>query len=179
MACTATLPVISTDLCNPTVRSAQITKIFWTLAGDDHDLTSAADDAEWATRLSDSTVYSGTPPAKIRTLPVIGSLPLPSVSPLEISLGRKHYPTPDRTLSFKIDDLSLTNIAAVNDVTNGNTYKIWFLAGGLLWGGNSGIDVTMQIDIEIPEGRGEIITGSGQCTWLADALPDPIVDPFL
>jgi hypothetical protein len=47
-----------------------------------------------------------------------------------------------------------------------------------MWGGNNGIDVTMQADIEIPEGRTDIITGSGSCTWLADTLPDPIANPI-
>lgn len=178
MACTATLPSVSFDLCNPTVRTAQITKIYWTLSGDDHVLTDVSDASEWATRLDDSTTYGGTGAAQIRTLPVVASLPLPTVTALDISLGRKFYPTPDRSLPFKIDDLSLANIAAVTGITNGNTYKIWFVAGGLLWGGNDGIDVTMQADIEIPEGRNEIMTGTGACTWLADTLPTPIANPL-
>lgn len=180
MACaSAILPPVSFDECNPSIRFGQIKTVFITRDTSADVLTSASSLTEWNTRINATTTIPGTGAAPIRKLTVIGSLSEPEVTETDVSGDRKKYSAPKYTLPAKIDELSIENYAMANDIAaaNGAQFKMWFLSGGLLFGGNSGISVSCKMNPVIPEGKTEVSYLQAQFTW-EGVMADPIVSPF-
>ena len=180
MACTsAVLPALEFDECAPEIRYGEIGTIYFTRATAADVLTDATDDAEWTTRISNTAAIPGSGAAPIRQLTVIGQMPKPTRTETKISGGRKVNSAAERTITFKVDELSLDNLAAAAavDAAGAVTWKTWFVAGGLLWGGNNGFNAQITLDPIIPEGSTEIMYIEGTLTWTG-TQPETIVSPF-
>lgn len=173
------LPPVVTDYCTPKVRKGQIQKVYITRATTADVFTDVESLSEWNTRLDDDAVIPGTGAAPIRTLPVIGSIAEPDVTESDISLDRKYRSEPVQTLTWRMDDLSVENIDLVRDYQEAGaaTVKMWFEAGGLIFGGNSGIDCTIKAGLVIPEGRTDFMTANGTFVWTG-VTPSAAVSPF-
>lgn len=173
------LPVVVTDFCNPLVRKGQIQKLFITRATSADVLTDVSSLVEWNSRLDNADPIPGSGSAPIREIPVIGSMAEPEITESDISLDRIFRSTPKYTVSFKIDDLSIENIDLIRDYQEAGaaTVKFWFLAGDLLFGGDSGIDATIKANLVIPESRTEFMTGTGTLIWTG-STPEAVASPF-
>ncbi len=156
--CVTTMPAAGADLCNFELHFGRIDAILYTRAEATDVLTSAADAAEWATRISNSAALaaSGTP-AAIRYHYVEGGWPLPELTEIAVSAGRTAYSDPKNTIALSVDDTGATN-AGLLATEQGTTKRrrVWLVADGQLHGGNSGylMDLTYTGRI-IPEARTE------------------------
>ena len=176
--CTTTLPVVSQEFCDPEINFGQIEQFFFTRQGD--GLTDVTDDAEWTGRLNNSTALPSPPTlAKIRALDVIGSMPEPEATEVTISRNRVVRSAAKFTLTLTVDHTDQTNYDFAQDMLNKTqTYSVWFLADGLIFGGNSGL--TAQVTVTgytIPEARTDIQGIKIVVKWTGD-LPDRAVWPF-
>ena len=175
------LPPVAFNYCAPDIRPGQITKILITRDTSADVMTSASDLAEWNTRINASSVIPGSGAAPIRELTVVASLAAPDVTEQDISGGRKYRGKPEHKIAYKIDELSLGNI---NDlmhdyqVAGAATVKMWFVSGGLLFGGNTGISASVSSHLVIPEDINAVSTIEGEFSF-KDYFPDGvIVSPF-
>lgn len=143
--CVTTLPNASADDCTLNLHYGRIDAVMYTRAETTDGLTDASDDAEWTTRLSNTTALtaSGTP-APIRYLYVIGEWPLPERTEIEVSAGRTAQSVPKSTITLDVDDTGDTNAALLAaEQTTTKRRKVWFIIQGQLWGGNSGYSMDM------------------------------------
>jgi hypothetical protein len=103
----------------------------------------------------------------IRYLYVIGQLPEPEQTEIEVSLARKFYSDPKFTLSFEVDDTSATNYAVASCIVdnNGAIYSAWFYNEGYIFGGDAGITATMKLSFTIPQSRTELRKILGTLVW--------------
>ena len=99
--CTTVLPPTSADLCDINSFFGEVNQLYFTRYGD--SLADWTDNAEWLTRLSNSTVLPapGTD-APIRTLFGIGSLAPPERTEITVSRRRSVFTPPKYTLSFNV-----------------------------------------------------------------------------
>ena len=180
MACaTTTLPVVEFDDCTPEIHFGQIGKLYLTRNTSADVLVDASDDAEWTTRIDNDAVIPGSGAAPIRELTVIGSLPKPTTTETKISGGRKVNSTPENTLTFVVDETNLANMAAARTYQGAGTVtqKCWFLAGGLLFGGDSGFEAQITLYYTIPESETDVQKLEGTLTWTA-VQPEVMASPF-
>jgi hypothetical protein len=171
--CATILPVISADYCNPNINYARINQIFFTRLED--TITSPLNLANFVSRLDNTTALAapGTK-AKIRYLNGIGSLAAPSVNELDGSLGRKYKSKADFTIEFDVDDTSQSNYDFMKAISaqGGQTYACWWEAGGLLFGGLTGVPATLYASYEIVAGDKDIQKMKVSLKWSAVSLPD-------
>lgn len=115
---------------------------------------------EWNDNLSD------TVDGKIRTLVVLGDLAEAEVTELpasgdRIAIGYKTF-----TLNFTIDETNDTNYNFHLLAECGGKFLIWFeTSGGLLFGGNLGIEVSLRLNYVIPRERTAMQVITGKATW--------------
>lgn len=143
--CVTTLPSANADDCTLNLHFGRIDAILYTRAESTDALTDAADAAEWATRISNTTslTASGTP-APIRYLYCIGEWPLPERTEVEVSGGRISNTVPKHTLTLDVDDTGSVNAAllAAEQLTT-KRRKVWLLCNGQIHGGNDGYEMDM------------------------------------
>lgn len=175
----AVLPAVEFNFCDPDIRLGQIDRVYVTRAGTGDVLTDVEDADEWGTRIDNDAVIPGSGAAPIRELTGIGSLAEAEVTETDISDGRKTSSVPKQTLNFKIDELSLANIAAASTYQQSPaaTHKIWFRSGGIMYGGDSGIDVSLVANLIIPEGKTEVSNISYRFKW-EGYIPTAVVSPI-
>lgn len=172
--CTSNLPEFDFSLCNPTLNSAQISKIFFTTVG--NPMINWASAAEWASRIDNDS--SGA--SSIRTLIGIGDMPIPTTTDKEISLGRKVFGKRQFVVNFRVDESSLITHDAFRQMqcTNGN-YLVWIeTRDHQLFGDNSGIYAAIKPDMIIPEAYSEYISFQLTITWEDQFMPKRIASPI-
>lgn len=178
--CTTTLPVAKADLCTFNLHTGPIDRIMFTRAEATDALTDVSDDAEWTTRLSNTTAMaaSGTASA-IRYLYVIGEWPLPERTALEMSLDREAQTTPKHTITVDVDDTGDVNAAFLASLQNSTQfYKVWLESAGQLYGGNGGIEASVTfMGRIIPRGRTDKHIIQAQITYRG-VMPAPIATPL-
>lgn len=133
-------------------------------------------EVQWDSRLDNDAAGA----SYIRTLIGIGSLGAPEKAVKDISLGRKSYGKRSYTLSFKVDETNPTNHEAFRLLQcNTGNFLFWFQTlDGLLFGGNSGVLGKLDVDIDIPEGKADLITYTFTITWDNQFMPEMIVSPI-
>lgn len=172
--CATAMPVVTFSKCAPKTFAAQISKIYMTSNGE-NGLTDWTSAAEWLGRLSNSDTIQSA----IRTLFVIGSKPKPESQKIKISLGREIVGKKKHTINFKIDELNDENREMQRVLECGGTYLMWFeTSSGLLFGDNSGIEVSIESDVIIDEDSGQIIRIEGTLSWEAKFTPKSILSPI-
>lgn len=176
--CTTILPTVRADDCTTGAYRGQIDGIYFTRFGD--GLTLVTDPTEWATRLDQDDVLPDAPAlADIRKLNVIGSWPAPEQTSAELSGNRTHFFDANHTINFAVDDTGQVNYDFAQDIAavNGQQYSVWVTNGAWIFGGNAGIAATLNVTIDIPEGRQELRKIRGTLTWTG-GLPDMAANPL-
>ena len=177
MACTTVLPSVHADLCDDQAFYGEISQLYFTRLGD--DLTDWADDAEWTTRLSNTTALPASPTlAPIRQLFGIGSIADPERPSIKLSRDRTKYGSPKFTMVFNVDDTGAVNWTFLQTIpVGGQVYAVWPATEERMFGGNTGIEATIVADFNIPESVDELMKIKLTVTWKA-TIPD-VQDNFL
>lgn len=181
--CSTDLPVVSFDDCNPEARLSEITKIY-IARPDAVAFTDVALATEWAQRLSmTATPPAGEPatPVKdlIRPLTVIGDRPAPTPVSVEISNGRTKQLRKDFVINFTIDEITPENLEFQRNSECTMKVKFWYeIAGGLLFGGNEGIEATLNSDLVLDRGTEAIVAINGTLTWKGKFTEEAVESPL-
>ena len=171
--CDSILPVVAFDECAPEVNDAQIQKIYLTNKG--NPLVDVTDLVEWTARLSNHGVTADA----IRTLHVIGSKGAPSSETKAISLGRTLASKKAHEVAFKVDETNAINHEFVRQSECGGQFTMWYeTSGGLIFGGNEGIDVSIVLDMVIGESDSDLILLEGKATWKAKFTEERALSPL-
>ena len=171
--CTTTLPSMSFTKCGPKVNAAQIRWLYITNIG--QSLQDVEDAAEWATRISNS---SGTANA-IRELLVIGSKPKPEYQKINIAGGLTVSGKKKHSVPFKIDQTNLTNLAMVRQFECGGSFLGWYeTSSNILFGGDHGIEGSIDADVIIDEDSGQLIRIEGTFSFELQYSPEAIESPI-
>lgn len=162
--CVAPLPELHFSDCAPEINLSEIRKIYITkstaAAFDDWTLPS-----EWATRIAneDPVTPAGD---EIRVLTVIADKPAPSSNVIDISGGRKFTSNKSHSISFDIDETNDVNYEAMRLMQCGGSLNMWYeTAGHKLYGGNTGIPITVDISDVLGRGVNEIEKFTGTLSW--------------
>jgi len=166
--CEAVLPSFKFDECNPEINNSQISKIYFK-PRNAPPFADVSDPTEWAARLgNDSTEEDHD----IRVLTGIGSLPKPTPAVANISLRRKRTTNRAYALTFRVDETNQANHDGMRQLQCGGDYTIWYeTIGGLLFGGNEGIDANIDVGGNHGEGDDDIINHEYLFDW--NNLHDP------
>jgi hypothetical protein len=171
--CTSTVPPVRFSECSPSIITSEIDYIYVARIG--NPLTDWTSVSEWNTRI-DNTMGSAN---SIQKWTVIGDKPKSEPSTRTISGGRTYTVTRAHTLNFTIDDLTLENLSAVINFQCGGTFLIWYsIAGGYLFGGNDGIEASLEMGTVHTASRDENSTIQGSWTWKNKHDPQAILNPM-
>lgn len=172
-SCESTVPVVDFDLCSPKIFFGEIEHIY-IAAGDAAPFTDFEDLAEWTARVSETSVD----PDAIRDFFVVADLPAASADEIIISLGRKVYSPATHTINVDIDEVSDENYEFGRTTSCNQRYKVWFSTESHLFGGNDGIDATVNLRPVIERGQKSINKLMGTVTWEAQFSPQRGDNPF-
>lgn len=181
MACNSeVLPPVNFSLCDPVTQYGEMKRVLMTRDTSADVVASPATIGSWTSRIENADPIPGSGAAPIRMLDGIGSLSEAEQTETRRSLGRKTYSTPIHTLPFRVDDVSLENLAMVKAIQEnpGVKYKCWFVAPGFLIGAGTGVSCNVKAAHIIPESNTEL--QYIQLTFSFEGvLPTIIADPGL
>lgn len=170
--CDAALPDVDFDLCNPEFHFGEISDLF--IANLGHPLTDETDATEWTARLN----LGSSDPARILRLYGIGDKPAADSNEAEASYGRKAYGAKEHTINFTIDEVSPLNYELLRKLECSKVVLIWYkTTDGQLFGGASGIKVSLNFDHIIPEDSSALQTLVASITWISKFHPCMTVWP--
>jgi hypothetical protein len=171
--CGGELPDFNFNFCSPVQAFGEITHIF--LAASDADcFTDEAVLSEWLGRLDNS----GGGIDAIRYMHVKANKPLGTGESIEVSLGRMANTPQTFTINITVDDVSDLNHEFMRSTQCSTVFKMWYAAGGYLWGGVCGVNATLKLDYQIDEGTNTIHKIVGTATWKSDFAPERVVNPL-
>ena len=171
--CTSLLPENTYDFCVQTIITGEIERIY--LAnGDAECFTDWTTSTEWTARISED---SGDPDA-IRQFRGIGDLPVGTNDETDISLGQKYYGEKSFVVNFDIEDCSESNYSFMRFLECQATIKMWFEAGGYLFGGNCGLDVNINANYQIERGQKTLHHIMLVITWDNDFSAERCASPI-
>ena len=140
--CSDPIPAVSFDLCNPEVNFGEIDAIFVTNVGNP---------------LTDE---------------VVGEKPAPEETEVVIARNISVTGAKTHTVNFEIHQTNKINYEFMRSFECARKVLIWYrTAGGLLYGGPSGIEVTLKMNQVIPKNRKELIMFVGSLKWDAKFHP--------
>jgi hypothetical protein len=172
--CDFDLPAVLFADCDPETNESQIVKIYEAKANA-ADLSDWSDPAAWAARLDQSS----TDPDAIREYTVIGDKPKPEATKRKISGGRTVITGKKHVVNFDVDESNATNHDAVRGHKCIDQVKFWYQTkSGHLFGGNSGITASMEIDMVLGRAEDDIIIYPGSMAWDSRDLEERIVSPI-
>jgi hypothetical protein len=175
--CNTVLPSLNADFCDPNVFFGRIDELRFTRRGD--ALTDVASASEWATRIDNTAAIPTSGKAPIRRVFVVGQMPEPATTEIEISLGRKTSTEPKYTVTGRIDDTGDVNWEMARTMS-GKTqgYSVWFKNGKHLIGGDDGINAEVSFKgMVIPESA-EAVRYIPFSVSFIGLPPAPIEDPL-
>lgn len=181
--CSTDLPVVNFDECNPQARLSEITKIY-IASPEAKSFTDVELASEWASRLSmTATPPAGTPatPVKdlIRPLTVIGDRPAPTSTPIDISNGRQIVLNKDFVINFSIDEITAENLEFQRKTECNMKVKFWYeTSGGLLFGGNDGIEGMLTSNLVLERGTDSIARIEGTITRKGRFTEEAVESPL-
>lgn len=111
-------------------------------------------------------------------LTVMGDLPVAETEEIEISLGRKIQSPASFVVNFDIDDVSDTNYDLMRFLECNVVVKMWFSANEVLFGGNTGIEATIQNKYQIERGQKSVQKIVGTVKWEAKFSPERTTNPM-
>ena len=172
--CVFVLPENTFDFCKSDIHTGEI-EIAYLAAPGAECFTDEESLAEWTTRLSATSLD----PDAIRRFRVIGNVPAATVSPVDISLGQKFFPEPERVINIMLEDNSDENYAFMRYLECQFTVKLWYqTAGGDLFGGACGLDVNISPSYTIEDGQGSIHKQVWAVTYKSKFSPERVTSPL-
>lgn len=183
------LPIVSFDDCAPELNKSEITSVFMALP-DAADFVNEGDPAEWAARLS----QSATPPVgtaakdMIRQLTVIGDKPAPTETLYAASNNRSVTIDRPRAVNVTIDETNNSNydLMRYTECGIGLPGKFWYVAGGYLYGGQSGVKKglngqkpVLKLNQVLDRGVEAVATFAGTVTWGNPMSERRVPSPFI
>lgn len=151
--CAGSLGEVSFSECAPELHYGEISKIYVAKATA-ADFSAVGSIGEWTTRLSDTA--SGAD--NIRTLIGIGELPAPDMPEILISGDRTITGIKTYAFNYEVDETNDVNYALMLETQCNLKYKIWLeMSDGMLYGGNSGILVTLRGNQPLLKGRTDVL----------------------
>ena len=171
--CNSLLPSDHYDFCKPTLNFGEIEMIYLA-PGNAECFTDWALPTEWLARISDTAVGINY----IRRFAVIGDQPAASNEEIPISLGRKVFTPKTFTLNLDIDDTDDLNYAFFRTLECNEVVKLWYKAGNELFGGNCGLDVSINANYTIERGRKTLHKIIFTVTWEDDFSPERVTSPI-
>jgi hypothetical protein len=168
------LPAVEFDNCDPSVDFSEISQIYLTGVGE--GLVDWTNPTEWAGRLDDDTLNDET---LIRTLIVKGDQPPAESTEHEISNCRTIWGEKKFTINFDIDETNITNHDFMRQIECGGQFTMWYAAGDYMYGGTSGVDVSVSLNQNITRGCTEMNLLTGSIKWQNKFHPEKIVNPLI
>ena len=179
--CSGSVPDVSFNECVPENNWGEVSKIYITESDFESvdnagnpgfsDVTSLT---EWNDNLSD------TEDGKIRTLVVLGDMPEAETTEVPTSGDRVAIGFKTFTLPFEIDETNDTNYNFLLMSECGGKFLIWYeTSGGLLFGGNAGIEVSLKLNYLIPRERTALQKIMGVATWKSLRSPFRCESPLV
>lgn len=169
--CNDAIPAVEFDVCNPEVNFGEIDAIFITNVG--NPLTDETDAAEWATR------FAAVGATKITELHVVGEKPAPEGTEVVISRNISVKGAKTHTIPFEIHQTNQANYDFMRSFECSRKVLMWYrTAGGLLYGGASGIEATITMDEVTPKNRKDLIMIVGNAKWDAKFHPCRTTSPI-
>lgn len=180
--CSSDLPIVNFDECNPDARLSEITKIY-IASTEAVSFTDVSDASEWAKRISMTLVPPAGEPATpvkdlIRPLTVIGDRPAPTAVDVAISNGRNKRIRKDFVINWTIDEITPENLEFQRKSECTLKVKFWYEAGGLLFGGNDGIEADLNSDLVLDRGTEAIMAINGTLTWKGKFTEEAVESPL-
>lgn len=184
--CSTDLPVVAFDKCNPNVVASEITKLYVAKpTAADFTALGLADPLEWGKRISETAVVPGAPENTtpvgdlIRPLSVIGDRPAPATVFKDLSNQRKKILRKDFVINFTIDEISPENLEMQRKSECGMLVKFWYaIQGGLLFGGITGIEAELVMDLVLARGTEEVVAINGTLSWKGKHTEESITNPI-
>lgn len=171
--CADPMPPVDDSLCNPVTNVGEIAEILYTNVG--NPLTDETDPAEWATRMA----LLDANPAKIHRMYVKGEKPEPEGDDIEIENGVKVSAVKVHNINAERFQTSQINYEAMRKMECPRKYLIWYItSGGLLYGGNTGIEANMKQREVIPASRRELIKFNVNVNWESKISPCRTTSPI-
>lgn len=173
--CAGSLPSVLFDECAPELHYGEIEWLYVARA-DAADFVAVDVITEWTARLSDTSADADA----IRTLHVIGELPEPEQTEINISGDRVINGYKTFNIPFEIDETNDTNYEFLLNTECNLKFKIWFAtADGMLYGGNTGVEATIKLNPIIPRERTEVAKFMGTIKWKSVHSPLRCVSPIV
>lgn len=172
--CEFELPRVKFAECDPEINLSQISDIY-AAQPDAASLSDWTDPAVWAARLSETSTDADA----IRPIKVVGDKPKPETQTKIISGKRKIVTDKNHVINFEIDESNIHNHYFARGVKCIKKLKIWYgTIGGLLFGGNDGIEATFEIDMTLSRTEGDIVLYAGTLSWSTTELEERIDSPI-
>lgn len=172
--CLGSLPDPVFSECAPETGYGEVEYLYIAKADSD-DLTNVEDLSEWTTKLG----LAATDDNAIRKLTVLGDLPEPEVEEIARSGDRIVRGFKNFNFNFEIDEDGDENYEMLLSMECGLKYKMWLeTADGMLFGGNEGIEATINVNYLIPRSRTELRKIVGVAKWKAIHSPLRSVSPM-
>ncbi|MDD4225956.1 MAG: hypothetical protein PHU98_06170 [Mariniphaga sp.] len=163
------------DFCKSNIHQGEI-EILYIAGPSAQCFTSITSLAEWNARLSETSVDPDT----IRRFRVIGDMPAASSTEVPISLGQFFYTDKDFLINIEVEDNSDLNYAFMRWMECQQLLKIWYqTAGGDLFGGICGIDVSVAANYVIEKGQKSIHKQMWTLKWVSKFSPERVISPLV
>lgn len=171
--CSDPMPPVSFSLCNPTTNQGEIEQILYTNVG--NPLTDETDPTEWATRLG----LADSSASKIHRMYLKGEKPEAEGEDVLIDRNVKVSVLKTHRLTGEIYQTNATNYEAMRKMECPRKYLIWYItSGGLLYGGNTGIEANMKMKEVIPNDRRQLIKFNVSADWESRISPCRTTSPI-
>lgn len=171
--CGEPLPEGAWSLCAPVINVGEIEEILYTNIG--FPLTDETSAAEWADRKALLTADE----EKIRSIFCKAEKPKPEVTEIEISRNTKVVTNSNNKITGQVFETNQTNYELYRKMQCPRKVLIWFrTAGGLLYGGASGIEATIKLQEIIPLSRKDLIVFDLEVSYDGIIPPCRTTSPF-
>jgi hypothetical protein len=165
---------VSFDPCAPIRHYGEISKLYVGRI-DGADFTNVDQIGEWTTRLSDTVDTADS----IRTLYGMGEMPAPEQTEKLVSRGEYAYSPFTFNFTFAVDDTNDTNFDYMLATYCNQRRKVWFeMSDGMLYGGNTGIEVILKGNQPLLPGREDFIVINFSGKWKSPSYPLRTLSPM-
>jgi hypothetical protein len=171
--CSTILPDLEFNFCSPVNSFGEISHVFLA-ALDAECFTDWTSSVEWLARLNNTSDDINA----VRFMHVSADFPLGERDTIETSLCRKVKTPASYTLNIDVDDVADLNYTFMRASQCNTVFRMWFVAGDYLFGGNCGVEVILNLDYLIERGCKSIHKISGTATWEDPYAPERIANPL-
>ena len=172
--CDSYLVDVDFNYCDPDVQFGEIDHIYL-MAQEGTNLSDWTSLSAWNARLAlDPTTDTDA----IIDLNVMGDLPPAETEEIDISLGRTIQSPASFVINFDIDDVSDDNYDLMRFLECNVVLKCWFSANEVLFGGATGIEVTVQAKYQIERGQKSVQKIVGTVKWENKFSPERTTNPM-